>query len=102
MSRVTDVLSELESIGAVGEKVVLMRMDPPKHTQVEPELHLVPKGIDERLEAQEARFNEERQQWAVLVEIAAAKLEALATEVQGFRNVIEQMNEAIAHKGKVE
>ena len=81
MSRVTDVLAELESIGAVGDKVLLLRMETPK---VVPELRAVPANLaslDEQLAAQQARFDEERHQWAVLVEIAGTKLEALAAEL---------------------
>ena len=99
MSRVTDVLAELESIGAVGDKVLLLRMETPK---VVPELRAVPANLaslDEQLAAQQARFDEERHQWAVLVEIAGTKLEALAAETQELRKVFQQMNEAIANQG---
>lgn len=98
MGRVTDVLSELESIGAVGDKVVLFRPEPLKVLHLEPPLG-ASASLEEQLAAQQSRFDAERQQWAVLVEIAGSKLEALASEVQELRSVMQQMNEATAHRG---
>ena len=93
MGRAADVEHELEAIGAIGATVVLFRPEPLKMVPPPPGATL-----DEQLAAQQMRFDEERQQWLVLVELAAAKVEALANEVVELRGMFRQMTEAAAHK----
>jgi hypothetical protein len=85
----SEVLSELEAIGAVGEKVVLLRLEAPPRAEVRlappppPEVPSVSSDLTERVR--------------LLHEVSAEslrKLEIIAKEVQDLRQVFSRVVEA--------
>jgi hypothetical protein len=79
MGRMNEVLDELESIGAVGEKVVLLRLEPPKETV---RLVLAP---SER--PAQAELVEQVRVLRAGCEEALRRLESIAKEVQDLQQV---------------
>lgn len=90
MGKMSEVMDELESIGAVGEKVVLLRLDPPK---TEPSVRLVPAPAP-AVVAVSPELTERVRLVHEVCEESLRKLAIIAEEVQDLRQVFTRMVEA--------
>lgn len=90
MGRMNEVMSELEAIGAVGEKVVLLRLEPPKTESV---VRIVP---PQPVAPPDASLVERVRLVHEVCEESLRKLEIVAKEVQNLQQVFMRVVEATA------